>query len=256
VFNFDFYFNYLGGVIRLNKLADLLKSSRHTVVFTGAGMSTESGLPDFRSPSRGLWARFNPDELANIDALETNQDEFLEFYRYRLNDIKDISPHEGHYILAEWEKEGLIDGIVTQNVDGFHHDAGSENVMEIHGTFRSLYCHDCGKEQDHDAYREGAVHCSCGGPIRPGIVLFGETLPQDTFLKAEEMTMQADLFIVLGSSLSVTPANMFPMLAEQNGADLIIVNREPTSFDSHAKFVIQDKGIRDVLIETNKLLKD
>src|SRR5690625_6859386 len=74
-------------------------------------------------------------------------------------------------MLAEWEKEGLIDGIVTQNVDGFHHDAGSENVMEIHGTFRSLYCHDCGKEQDHDAYREGAVHCSCGGPIRPGIVL-------------------------------------------------------------------------------------
>src|SRR5690625_8054368 len=81
-------------------------------------MSTESGLPDFRSPSRGLWARFNPDELANIDALETNEDEFLEFYRYRLNDIKDISPHEGHYILAEWEKEGLIDGIVTQNEIG------------------------------------------------------------------------------------------------------------------------------------------
>lgn len=239
----------------LNKIADLLKSSKQTVVFTGAGMSTESGLPDFRSASRGLWTKFNPDELANINALETNQDEFLQFYRYRLNDMKDIKPHKGHYILAEWEKKGLIDGIITQNVDGFHHDAGSKNVMEIHGTFRSLYCHDCGKEHDHHAYREGVVHCTCGGPIRPGIVLFGETLPQDTFIKAEEATMQADLFIVLGSSLSVTPANMFPMLAEQNGAQLIIVNRDSTPFDSYAKHVIQDKGIKDVLIQLNDVLK-
>lgn len=239
----------------MNKIADLLSSSQHTVVFTGAGMSTESGLPDFRSPSRGLWTKFNPDELANINALETNQEEFLEFYRYRLNDIKTIKPHEGHYILGEWEKKGLIDGIITQNVDGFHHDAGSENVMELHGTFRSLYCHDCGKEHDHEAYREGVVHCPCGGPIRPEIVLFGETLPEDTFLKAEQATMQADLFIVLGSSLSVTPANMFPMLAEQNGADLVIVNRESTPFDSQASYVVQDKGIKAVLTELNQKLR-
>src|SRR5699024_1976355 len=138
--NFNFFLIHTGGMTVLNNFADLLKSSKHTVVFTGAGMSTESGLPDFRSPSRGLWTKFNPNELANINALETNEEEFLEFYRYRLNDIKSISPHKGHYILAEWEREGLIDGIITQNVDGFHHDAGSENVMEIHGTFRSLYC--------------------------------------------------------------------------------------------------------------------
>ena len=238
----------------MEKVLNLMKASQRTVVFTGAGMSTESGLPDFRSASRGLWTKFNPDELANIDALKNNQKEFLEFYRYRLNDMKGIKPHKGHYILGKWEKNGIIDGIITQNVDGFHHQAGNENVMELHGTFNSLYCHDCGKEHDHEEYRDGKVYCSCGGPIRPGIVLFGETLPQDTFLKAEQLTMGADLFIVLGSSLSVTPANMFPMLAEQNGASLVIVNREPTPYDSYAECVIQDKGIRDVLIELNQML--
>lgn len=235
-------------------MADLLRNSKQTIVFTGAGMSTESGLPDFRSSTRGLWTKFNPDELANIDALENNQEEFLEFYRYRLSDMKGIHPHKGHYILGEWERKGLINGIITQNVDGFHHDGGNENVMELHGTFRSLYCHHCHKEQNHEAYRDGDIYCSCGGPIRPGIVLFGETLPQEAFKKAEEQSMQADLFIVLGSSLSVTPANMFPMIAEQNGAKLIIVNQEPTPFDAYATEVIQDKSIKDVLVELDQLI--
>lgn len=217
-------------------------------------MSTESGIPDFRSEARGLWTKFNPDELANIDALENNQEEFLEFYRYRLNDLRGVKPHEGHYILGKWEKEGHINGIITQNVDGFHHDGGNENVMELHGTFNSLYCHVCEKQQTQKAYSDGDVFCSCGGPIRPGIVLFGEMLPQDTFRKAEEETMQADLFIVLGSSLSVTPANMFPMLAEQNGAKLVIVNREPTQFDAYAEHLVQNKGIKDVLMEIDGML--
>src|SRR5699024_987330 len=116
-----------------------MKASQRTVVFTGAGMSTESGLPDFRSASRGLWTKINPDELAKIDALKNNQKEFLEFYRYRLNDMKGIKPHKGHYILGKWEKNGIIDGIITQNVDGFHHQAGNENVKELHGHVTSLY---------------------------------------------------------------------------------------------------------------------
>lgn len=238
----------------LDKIIELIKQANHTVVFTGAGMSTDSGIPDFRSASRGLWTKFNPDELANIDALESNQEEFLQFYRYRLNDMKGINPHRGHFILGEWEQKGIIDGIITQNIDGFHHQGGSENVMELHGTFNSLYCHKCGKEHSHEAYRDGEVYCSCGGPIRPGIVLFGETLPEEAFLKAEQLTMTADLFIVLGSSLTVTPANMFPMLAAQNGAKIAIINHDPTPFDSNAQVVIQDKGIKDVLIEINKQL--
>ncbi|HLR81078.1 MAG TPA: NAD-dependent deacylase [Bacillota bacterium] len=238
----------------LQKLAELITSSSHTIVFTGAGMSTESGLPDFRSAEGGLWAKFNPDELANIEALETNTEEFVNFYRHRLRDIEAYQPHKGHYILGEWEQNGWIHGIITQNVDGFHHDAHSKNVMELHGTFRSLYCHQCDKPQSREAFLNGDVYCSCGGPIRPGVVLFGEGLPQDVFMQAEKETSAADLFIVLGSSLTVTPANMFPLQAKQNRAQLVIVNRDDTPLDDFADYIIQDKSIKDVLTEVNQLL--
>lgn len=237
----------------METLVSLLKSSQYTVIFTGAGMSTESGLPDFRSKSRGLWEKFNPNELANVHALKHNTKEFTDFYRYRLSEVTKYKPHEGHFILAEWERKGLIKGIITQNVDGFHHDAGSQNVMELHGTFRSFHCHDCKKEQSRDAYLAGDTICSdCGGVIRPGIVLFGETLPQDVFLQAEIITSKADLFIVLGSSLSVSPANMFPIQAKQHGAKLVIVNREPTELDDYADHLIHNRNIKDLLIECNQ----
>lgn len=217
-------------------------------------MSTESGLPDFRSKSRGLWEKFNPDELANVHALINNEKEFTAFYRKRLADITRHQAHKGHEILASWERKGLLKGIITQNVDGFHHDAGSQNVMELHGTFRSFHCHTCHKEHDREAYLSGETTCSCGGTIRPGIVLFGENLPQETFLTAEKETKKADLFIVLGSSLSVTPANMFPLLAKENGATLVIINLEPTELDGHADIVVHDRYVREVLIDINQLL--
>lgn len=240
----------------MQQLLNLLKHSTHPVVFTGAGMSTESGLPDFRSESRGLWTKFNPDELANVNALHHNLEEFTDFYRFRLSEIDKYQPHNGHKILAKWERSGLIQSIITQNVDGFHHDAGNQNVMELHGTFRKFFCHDCHKTQEREAYLAGDVQCAnCGGPIRPGIVLFGETLPQETFLRAEAETMLADLFIVLGSSLTVSPANMFPLHAKENGAKLAIINQDPTPFDSDADIVIQDRGIKEVLSELNKHLQ-
>lgn len=239
----------------MKKLVDLLTSSKHTIIYTGAGMSTESGLPDFRSKSRGLWEKFNPEELANVNALYDNQEEFTDFYRHRLSEINKYQPHQGHRILADWEKSELIKGIITQNVDGFHHDAGNNNVMELHGTFRAFHCHECRLEHDRAAYLAGDVTCApCGGIIRPGIVLFGETLPQEVFMKAELESSQADLFIVLGSSLSVTPANMFPLQAKENGAKLVIINREPTQFDMYADHLIQDRNIKEVLIEVDKLL--
>lgn len=236
-------------------MARLLAASTHTIIYTGAGMSTESGLPDFRSKSRGLWEKFNPDELANVQALYDHQAEFTDFYRHRLSDITKYQPHKGHHILAEWEKKGIVRGIITQNVDGFHHDAGSENVMELHGTFRDFHCHECYVKHDRKAYLNGDVFCvSCGGIVRPGIVLFGETLPQETFTKAEQASIQADLFIVLGSSLSVTPANMFPLQAKENHAKLVIVNREPTPFDMYADYLIQNRNIKGVLKDINHLL--
>lgn len=239
----------------MEQIANLITSSNHVVIFTGAGMSTESGLPDFRSKARGLWEKFNPDELANVNALRHNPEEFTNFYRYRLGEITKYKPHKGHYLLADWENSGLINGIITQNVDGFHHDAGNKNVMELHGTFRNFHCHDCRKEKEREYYLAGDSTCSsCEGIVRPGIVLFGETLPQDTFLKAEQESMAADLFIVLGSSLSVRPANMFPVVAKQNGAKLIIINREPTDLDMYADQLVHDRNIKEVLMEIDHFL--
>lgn len=238
----------------MNNILKLLKEANSTVIFTGAGMSTESGLPDFRSKDRGLWEKFNPDELANVNALINNEEEFTKFYQYRLGEINKYDLHEGHTILANWEKDGLIDGIITQNVDAFHFDAGNENVLELHGSFRDMHCHECGKQSDRASYLAGESTCECGGTIRPGIVLFGESLPQKTFKLAEQLTKQADLFIVLGSSLSVSPANMFPVLAKENGANLVIINREPTELDSLADYTIQDMNIKQFLTELNQSL--
>lgn len=238
----------------MEKLKELFEASNQVVIFTGAGMSTESGLPDFRSKDRGLWEKFNPDELANIQALIDNAEEFTSFYQHRLADIDQHQAHVGHYVLAKYEQEGKISGIITQNVDGFHHDGGSKNVKELHGSFRDLYCHDCKKSYTRDTYLKPTSYCECGGTIRPGIVLFGEMLPQDTFKEAEDLAEQADLFIVLGSSLTVSPANMFPLLARERGAKLVIINREPTPYDKFADLIIQDKSIKEVLEEMDQSL--
>ncbi len=237
------------GEITLNKLTNLLRSANYPIVFTGAGMSTESGLPDFRSKDRGLWEKFNPNELANVQALRHNTAEFTAFYQYRLATLYKYKPHEGHHVLANWENDGVIKGIITQNVDTFHYDAGSKNVMELHGSFRTFHCHECEQPFDRENYFAGKSTCSCGGTIRPGIVLFGEQLPQDTFMQAEQEAGKADLFIVLGSSLTVSPANMFPLVAKENGAKLVIINQEPTDYDRYADLVIQDKSIKEVLTE-------
>lgn len=239
----------------MQELATWIKEAPQIVFYTGAGMSTESGLPDFRSKDRGLWEKFNPDELANVDALLHNTDEFTSFYQYRLSAITAYKPHEGHFILGNWEKNGIIHSIITQNVDGFHSDAGNENVHELHGSFRTFHCHSCSEEHPRTNYLKGDATCAhCGEIVRPGIVLFGEQLPEQPFTRAEQDSSSADLFIVLGSSLSVSPANMFPLIAKENGAKLVIINHETTPYDSLADKVIQDKSIREALLDLDELL--
>lgn len=239
----------------LEQLTHYLLQAKHVVVFTGAGMSTESGLPDFRSKFRGLWQKFNPDELANVHALKHNKEEFTQFYRYRLQELHKYKPHAGHKILAKWEKIGYVKAIITQNVDTFHHEAGNENVFELHGSFRSFHCHECKKVYDRESYFAGQDTCDCGGTIRPGIVLFGELLPEDAFINAEKHARQADLFIVLGSSLSVSPANMFPLIAKQHGAKLAIINREVTDYDDIFDIVIHDLSIKEALTKIDDLIE-
>ncbi|QHS24433.1 NAD-dependent protein deacylase [Virgibacillus sp. MSP4-1] len=230
-------------------LKEWLNESRHTVVFTGAGMSTESGLPDFRSSS-GLWKQKDPSQIANTNALNDNVEEFIEFYRQRVLGVKEYHPHKGHYILAEWEQQGKVQSIITQNVDGFHQEAGSTQVAELHGTLQKLHCQSCGREYSSEEYVAEDYYCdTCGGILRPSIVLFGESLPQEAFQFAFEEAEKAELFIVLGSSLSVTPANQFPLIAKDHGAKLVIINRDETPFDAYADLVIHDKKIGEILEE-------
>lgn len=235
-------------------LADWLRESTYTVVLTGAGMSTESGLPDFRSAKDGLWTKKDPTKLASTEALNRNVEEFFQFYRHRVIGLKQCKPHKGYDILVKWENEGLIQSIITQNVDGFHEEAGSKNVAELHGTLKRLHCQTCKKEYDNEAFIKEEYYCECGGKLRPSVVLFGEMLPEEALVKATMETEKAELFIVLGSSLSVSPANQFPLLAKGRGAKLVIVNMEQTDFDRYADLVVNDTKIGDYLEEIDQKL--
>ncbi|MBS4189686.1 NAD-dependent protein deacylase [Bacillus sp. FJAT-49705] len=228
-----------------------LNESKYTVVFTGAGMSTESGLPDFRSSKQGLWNKKDPSKIASTRALNDDVEEFIAFYRERVLGVKECQPHKGHNILAEWEKTGVIKSIITQNVDGFHQAAGNKKVAELHGTLQKLHCQSCLKVYSSEEYLNQAYYCECGGILRPSIVLFGESLPEAPFEFALNEARKSELFIVLGSSLSVTPANQFPLIAKENGAKLVIVNWEPTDFDMYADEVINGKEIGSLLVELN-----
>ncbi|MFC2949108.1 NAD-dependent protein deacylase [Virgibacillus sediminis] len=228
-----------------------IDEAKHTVVFTGAGMSTESGLPDFRSANKGLWQSKDPSRIASADALNNNVSEFIAFYRERVQGVREYGPHKGHHILAEWEKQGKVQSIITQNVDGFHQQAGSRKVAELHGTLQKLHCQACGKVYDSEDYINQDYHCSCGGILRPSVVLFGETLPEEAFDFAMSEARKSDLFIVMGSSLSVTPANQFPIIAKDSGAKIVIINKEQTEMDHIADQVIQGNEIGEVLAELN-----
>ncbi|MCA0172474.1 NAD-dependent deacylase [Bacillus sp. RAR_GA_16] len=222
-------------------LTELFKRSSHTVVLTGAGMSTESGLPDFRSALDGMWNEVDPLQLASRDAMQYERNMFVRFYKQRIKKLREFSPHQGYYHLAEWERNGKVGSILTQNVDGFHQLAGSQNVAEMHGSLRMMYCDDCGEKASSDAYLNDDLICECGGFNRPGVVLFGEPLPLNAIHRAKIEAKKADLFIVLGSSLQVAPANVFPIEAKRNGAKLVIVNEEETGYDKVADLVIREK---------------
>jgi NAD-dependent deacetylase len=236
------------------ELARMLGAHGPAVVFTGAGMSTESGLPDFRS-NGGLWKqnrRF--EELASRDALETDYDEHVAFYRWRIEMLAAHGPHDGHRVVADWQRRGLVSTIVTQNVDGFHTQAGADGVLELHGTLARVRCDRCGAERPAAEFLQPAgLACACGGKRRPGVVLFGEALPAETLRAAWLASERATLFIVLGSSLAVAPANLLPEAAAAAGAPLVIVNRDPTPLDRAATLVI-NASIGETLRAVDRLL--
>ncbi|HSH24989.1 MAG TPA: NAD-dependent deacylase [Massilibacterium sp.] len=234
-------------------MLEQMKKSKHIVVFTGAGMSTESGLSDFRS-QQGLWKKYNPIELATVDAMNQSRDVFTHFYKERIQTIQHHSPHIGHHILAEWQKRGIIQTIITQNVDGYHQQAGAKDVIELHGSLAHVHCSSCGVKDSNQCYLESNYTCNCGGFLRPSIVLFGEMLNEEHMNQALRATEKADFFLVLGSSLEVSPANQFPLIAKERGATFAIINMERTALDSEADFIIQGQKIGDVLKEFNNEL--
>ena len=220
-------------------LAERIMEGR-VVIFSGAGLSTESGLQDFRSRD-GIWSQVDPAEMASVGVLERRYDDFLAFYKARLYVPDSVKPNVGHKLVAEWEKRGWVKGVITQNVDRLHQKAGSEKVAELHGSLEPVRCHKCGKIGDTGDFLNAKPCKYCGGHLRPSVVLFGEMLPDEPMMYADEWSADCDLFIVLGSSLVVSPANFFPRKAKHNGAKLAIINRDTTPLDGIADLVAHEE---------------
>lgn len=223
---------------QIARLQQLLDSARFAVFFGGAGMSTESGIPDFRS-SGGLYCDVDNEYAMSRQCLRSEPERFFRFFRSKML-YPDARPNEAHYALARLEQEGRLQGVITQNIDELHQKAGSQNVIEIHGTALRSYCNRCGKLFSSDAICDAPVpRCdACGGVVRPDVVLYGEGLDPERFEAARELIARADLLIVGGTSLTVYPAAS--LVADFEGAHLVIVNRGPTGLDGMAELVIRE----------------
>lgn len=235
---------------KIEKLAELIKKSGSIVVFTGAGVSTESGVPDFRSPG-GIWDRFDPNEMTfqKFVSSEESRRKYWDLFRTTYQEFQGIEPNRAHLAIAELERRGQLSAVVTQNVEELHQKAGNspEKVLELHGTMWKIRCLDCEKDYPwEDAYRlleKGEIpgRCpGCGGLFKPATIAFGQQLPMRTLKEAQQRSCSCDLFISIGSSLVVYPAALMPQMAKESGAALVIVNREPTPFDGIADLVIHD----------------
>ncbi|MDR3331041.1 MAG: NAD-dependent deacylase [Synergistaceae bacterium] len=240
---------------RLKVLAERMSApGAKTAVFTGAGMSTESGLSDFRSKD-GLWGKLDPMELATATAMRHNYGEFHKFYSNRFVQMEQALPNDGHRILADWESRGLVSCIITQNIDGLHAAAGSSVIYELHGSVGRVRCMDCGNPATRADFIDLKPCKSCGGRLRPGVVLFEEGLPSDALDSSWSASEEAAVFIVLGSSLQVSPANQMPAIAKRAGAFLAICNRDVTPLDGMADYRTNE-GIGEFLKELDSVIGD
>ncbi len=244
----------------IEEAAKILAKSRHAVVFTGAGVSAESGIPTFRGED-GLWRRYDPEEVASISGFRRNPKAFWEFTKELLVKVE-AEPNPAHYAIAELERLGIVRAVITQNVDMLHQRAGSRRVLELHGSMEKLECLDCGEEHSWDDVlpilkKGGVPRCkACGSyHVKPRVVLFGEPLPRNVLLEAMEESKRCDAFVVVGSSLVVYPAAELPYMAKSSGAKMIIVNTEPTHADSMFDVVIHGRA-GEVLPKIVKRVKE
>lgn len=223
------------------RLAELICASGRVVALTGAGISVPSGIPDFRSPGTGLWANIDPMEVAHIAGWRRDPDKFWSFYGQRFALLHDKRPNDAHLALAELERRGLLEAVVTQNIDRLHRLAGSDCVIEVHGSIDWSACLRCGARTELErvlellAAAEGAPRCAgCGAPLKPDVVLFGERLAHETIDAACELAESADLLLCVGSSLGVQPVAGLPELTLRSGGAVAIVTQGPTPYDRAA----------------------
>ncbi len=222
----------------LARLVEWIETSRATVALTGAGVSTESGIPDFRSDS-GLWGSSEPMQVASIDGFLEDPVRFYRFWSDKFAGITQAKPNAVHHLLVGLESRGRMQAVITQNIDGLHQKAGSRCVLEVHGSFRKAACLVCHAAEPIESVmargpQSAAICQSCGAvAMKPGVVLFGESLP-DAYGKAERAISEAELLLVMGTSLAVQPVAGFVPLAKRRGARVAILNREPTPFDTEA----------------------
>jgi NAD-dependent deacetylase len=234
------------------RLAELIRDSSCTVALTGAGISVPSGIPDFRTPGEGIWEKVDPMEVAHIDAFRRDPARFWSFYRPRFHMLGDKQPNGAHEALAELERRGLLEAVITQNIDMLHVKAGSRRLVEVHGSIRTSSCQSCGAEFALAEVEglfddQGAARCSvCSGPVKPDVVLFGELLPAEAMAEAESLAARADLMLCVGSSLEVYPVAGLPSVTLGRGGHLAVITKGPTPFDSDALVRMEGDVVADL----------
>jgi NAD-dependent deacetylase len=245
----------------IKAVASKIKNSKDIVVFTGAGISAESGIPTYRGED-GLWSKYDPNIYANITYFHQDPSYYWNFFReVRYPMIKKVKPNKAHQALAELETTGYLRTVITQNIDGLHQEAGSSSVIELHGTTRIIYCLNCSHEYSMDevfSLLEVQIPplCSeCKGQLRPAVVFFGEALNSEILRLAFEEAENCDLLIAVGSSLVVYPAADIPLIAKQGGGTLVLINKQKTPLDVMADYVINDEAGR-ILPQIIRILKD
>jgi NAD-dependent deacetylase len=237
---------------QIDRAATLIVNSKYVVALTGAGISTPSGIPDFRSPGSGLWEKVNPLLIASSFSFRLQPQVFYEWARPLVRKLLEAEPNPAHRALAELEEMGLLKAVITQNIDDLHQKAGSKRVFELHGNMRHATCLKCRQVVPIQGMMERFLeegempYCSCGGLLKPNVVLIGEQLPRWVLLEAWGEAERCDLMMVVGSSLEIVPAAEIPFVAQRCGARAIVVNHQPTPLDSQADVVIH-QDVAEVL---------
>ncbi len=244
---------------KIYQIARLIKESKYAVILTGAGVSTGSGIPDFRTPGKGIWEKVDPFKVTSISAFEANPQYFYHFYRPRIEMLSRVSPNSAHKAIAQLENMDFVKCLITQNIDDLHQRAGSKKIIKVHGSLSEAICRRCGKvisakllikKIDHS--KDKVPYCDCSGVFKPNVVLFGEVLPN--LDNAIFESMRADLMLVIGSSLQVSPVNMLPQYCLNNGGKLVIVNFMSTYLDHLAEIVAKEDAC-DCLPAVVEILK-